>query len=136
MEMKKAVRALKASLEASGRIMLLPRIAKSFSRHAERELRRTRVTLTIANKGGESAAKKSARAIVGKDLSEDVHIAIDNTLIGGWRLEGNGQLIDASFKKHLLEMCGRITNSIPRRSDEVGGRGPDLASGYNRATRS
>ena len=44
--------------------------------------------------------------------AKDVDVALDDSLIGGWRLEGRGNLVDASFKKSLLDMYNRTTQKI------------------------
>ncbi len=113
MEPKKAVRALKDRLAAEGRERLLPQIGRAYLRIAEREMRRTRTTLSIAHGKDEARAKKAARELSGTEgLPKDLDVAIDESLIGGWRLEGNGQLIDASFKKDLLEIYHRTTGTV------------------------
>lgn len=112
LEPKKAVRALKDRLEAVGRARLLSRIGKVFERIAERETRRTRTTLSVADEKDEARAKKEARELLGKDgLPKDTEMRVDENLIGGWRLEGNGQLLDASFKKNLLSIYNRATRT-------------------------
>ena len=47
-----------------------------------------------------------------KDMGADTHeveTKVDTSLIGGWRLEGRENLVDASFKKHLLTVYNRVT---------------------------
>jgi F0F1-type ATP synthase delta subunit len=106
---KKAVQALHESLVARGRDALMPRIGKAFARIAARDSERNGVTLSVAR---EKDASKSLRAAK-KALSEmdvpvkEVTVVLDESLIGGWRLEGRERLHDASFKKSLLEMYNR-----------------------------
>ena len=107
----KAVRALQETLKTHGREALLPRIGSAFARIAERESKRNDIVLTVAREKDERRAHKetkellSAMGIETKDLKTQV----DDTLIGGWRLEGREQLVDASYKNQLLELFNRAT---------------------------
>ncbi|MBM3261042.1 F0F1 ATP synthase subunit delta [Candidatus Kaiserbacteria bacterium] len=116
MEPEKAVHAIHTQLEAQGRTELMPRIARAFERLAARERTRSTMTLTIAHKGDEAHARKEALAALEKlnipalrSLGEEGETHIDASLIGGWRLEGQGHLIDASYKKHLLAIYQAAT---------------------------
>jgi F0F1-type ATP synthase delta subunit len=108
---QEAVGALKKLLDVRGRAALLPRIAKAFRRLAAREAGRNNFTLTVAR---EKDAKSALRAVE-KVLTElkiadvDVCEVVDESLIGGWRLEGRGVLIDNSWKKALLSIYNRVT---------------------------
>ena len=108
---KKAVHALVESLKLKGREALLPRIARAFERLAEREMRKNALVVSVAHEKDGSAAKREAKKLLeemGSD-SKDLEVKIDQSLIGGWRLEGNGTLVDRSFKKSLLEMYNHAT---------------------------
>jgi F0F1-type ATP synthase delta subunit len=111
----KAVHALRDTLSAHGREALLPRIASAFGRIAERETKRTRVVLTVAREKDERHAHKEALAVLKKmgfkDLPAQAGLKteVDDTIIGGWRLEGKEQLVDASYKSQLLELFNRAT---------------------------
>lgn len=108
---KEAVAKLQRKLVAEGRENLLPHIASAFRRTAEREMRKHEVTLSLARTKDERSAKSAAKALL-KELKvsvSDLAIKIDDTLIGGWRLEGRERLHDASFKKHLLSLYNRAT---------------------------
>ena len=59
-------------------------------------------TLTIADTKGEKTAKAEAGV-------KDVAVKVDPTLIGGWQLEADGKLIDASYKRSLIELYRTIT---------------------------
>lgn len=111
-EPKKALHSLVESLKAHGRESLLPRIGRAFQRLAEREMRKSTVTISIAHEKDASGAKKEALKILeaaGADTNA-VDICVDESLIGGWRLEGAGVLVDNSFKKSLLEMYNHATS--------------------------
>ena len=107
----KAVRALQETLTAHGRESLLPRIASAFGRIAEREAKRTDVVLTVAREKDERRAHKEAKELLvsmGMEV-KDLKTQVDDTLIGGWRLEGREQLVDASYQNQLLELFNRAT---------------------------
>ncbi len=110
---KDAVESLKESLEAHGRLALTSRIARAFERIATRDRQRNGVTLLIARERDERTAKHAAHAIL-EDMGvkpSDVTVAIDDSLIGGWRLEGRERLVDGSYKKYLSEMYNRATRA-------------------------
>lgn len=108
---KKAVASLKVQLIAQGRIALAPRIARAFSRIAARERQRSALTLYVARKKDGRAALRGAKDVLAElgAKSADVEIAEDGALIGGWRFEGRERVVDASWKKHLLDLYARAT---------------------------
>src|SRR3989344_4379762 len=111
MQPKKAVHALREVLVRQGRVSLLPRMGHAFVKLAERERARSEVVLSIARGKDERTAHKAVKKLL-SDMeadSKDVTIQADETLIGGWRLEGKEQLVDASFKKQLLSIYNRTT---------------------------
>ena len=111
MDAKQAVHAIHARLEKEGRAILMPRVGRAFARIAERESRKTDFTLTVAREEDLAHAKKDMKALTG-DLGIDVDslkTQVDDTLIGGWRLEGNEKLVDASYKKQLLDLYNSVT---------------------------
>jgi F0F1-type ATP synthase delta subunit len=105
----KAVHAMRDSLKSLGREALLPRVGRAFARIAMREAKRTGVTLSIARMGDERGAKSAVKEILAElDVEpKDVNVHVDDSLIGGWRLEGKEALVDASYKKELLELFNR-----------------------------
>jgi F0F1-type ATP synthase delta subunit len=108
---KKALDAMVASLKSRGREALLPRIARAFERLAEREMRKNTVVVSVAKEKDASTAKREAKELleeIGAD-TKDLDVKIDESLIGGWRIEGRGVLADRSFKKSLLEMYNHAT---------------------------
>lgn len=110
---KEAVAELREVLTRLGRITLLPKIARAFARIAARDSARNNVVLSIAHKKDERGAKRDVKQFLSDVGAEprDVTVTMDDSLIGGWRLEGNERLVDASFKKHLLSMYNRATQS-------------------------
>jgi F-type H+-transporting ATPase subunit delta len=107
------VHTLHAKLKSEGRAALMPRIARAFERIALREAARTTIVLTIADSVDAVEAEKSARATLSSINLSDVHFEtrVDPSLIGGWRLEGHEQLVDASYKKHLLALYQNVTHA-------------------------
>jgi F0F1-type ATP synthase delta subunit len=110
---KNAVAKLRANLELQGREELLPRIAKAFARIAQRFEAQNGLVLTVAREKDERAALREAKRLLleMKIESNDVATKVDDSIIGGWRLEGRGLLMDASFKKDLLALYNRATQS-------------------------
>lgn len=117
MKPRAAVEALRKVLEHEGRIALLPRIARSFARLAERESNASTMVLTVAReKDGRramTAAKKALSSVEADDLTAqaDLKMQVDDSLIGGWRLEGRGMLIDQSYKNALLDIYQRVISA-------------------------
>jgi F0F1-type ATP synthase delta subunit len=106
MEPREALHALVESLKIRGREALLPRIARAFERIAAREMKKNAVIVSVAHEKDANGAKKEVKPLleeIGAD-SKEVEIRIDESLIGGWRFEGKGVLVDNSFKKSLLDM--------------------------------
>lgn len=97
-----AARKLHATLVREGRASLMPSIGRAFERLAARRANREKTTLYIARKKDETHALKASGA-------KDAEIAIDETLIGGWRLEAGETLQDASWKHHLLTIYQNST---------------------------
>ena len=111
MDAKKAVSALREILARHGRQELLPRIGRAFERIAKREQAKSAVVLSVAREKDARKAEREAKDFlkdVGVDAKE-ISIHIDDTLIGGWRIEGREHLHDASYKKSLLSMYNRST---------------------------
>ena len=113
MEPKKAVTAVRERLIAEGREGLMSRIARAFSHIAQREMQKSGLVLTLAREKDSHAAHKEAKKFLDEmgASAKDLTTRIDETQIGGWRLEGREHLIDASYKKYLLSLYARATNS-------------------------
>ncbi len=107
---KEAVAKLHEYLEKRGRANLLPKIAHAFARIASRESARKTMVLSVARQKDVSRAEREAKDIL-EELgasAKDVEVHVDDSLIGGWRLEGRERLVDASFKKSLLSIYDRV----------------------------
>lgn len=106
---KAAVTALYEVLAQRGRVSLLPRIARAFERISARERTRSALTLSVASAHATGAKKEAKDILAAMHVdADDVEVRTDESLIGGWRLEGREHLYDASFKKHLLSIYNRI----------------------------
>lgn len=99
-----AVAAIAKALEARGRTGLLSRVGRAFERLAEKRAARERTVVAVARE----ADAAHARAVSG---APDAQIRVDDTLIGGWRLEKGDTLVDASYKTHLLNIYHRATRA-------------------------
>ncbi len=110
-EPKRAVRVLKELLEREGRAQLIPRVARAFARIAQRESKKQSVVLAVARESDSAHAKRQAHDDIARLglAAHDVGVSIDESLIGGWRLEGKETLVDASYKRRLLDLYSRVT---------------------------
>jgi F0F1-type ATP synthase delta subunit len=106
-----AVKKLRDMLMGLGRESLLPRIAREFSRLAEAGSKRSELVLTVAREKDARHAHTEALAVLkGMGVeATDLKTQVDDTIVGGWRLEGRERLVDASYKKQLLELFERAT---------------------------
>jgi F0F1-type ATP synthase delta subunit len=106
-----AVASLKKTLQAKGRMALLPRIGRAFERLAARKLSGSKMTLTVAREKDAKVALKEAKEVLTQLGAADFDLceAVDDSLIGGWRLEGRGVLVDQSWKKSLLSIYNAAT---------------------------
>lgn len=106
-EPRAAVQALHHSLQERGRQSLMPRIAVAFAHLAGRESKKNAAVLSVAReKDAHTREIKEALGEIGVD-PRDVTVTVDPHLIGGWRFEGGGRLVDASYKKYLLDVYNR-----------------------------
>jgi len=99
---KDAVDSLAKILKKQGRQDLMGKIAKAFSRLAEgNKANRSRIYV---------ARERDAKSALRASGVQEADICLDESLIGGWRLEGGNEVIDRSFKKYLLDIYnGAIT---------------------------
>ena len=110
-EPHEAVAALRKNLDMHSRSALLPRIARAFERLAARDSKKNNMTVSVArHKDAAHALKEAQRAMHDAGLQDvQVEQKIDENLIGGWRLEGRGLLVDKSWKHSLLSIFGSAT---------------------------
>lgn len=107
---EKALTELRSLVSSRGHDALWGRIARELSRIAARE-RAKEPVLTVAREADIAAARSRAEAeLAGKGIdTAKLHVKTDDTLIGGWELVAPGFRIDASFKKHLLDLYRTLT---------------------------
>ncbi|MFZ2556082.1 MAG: F0F1 ATP synthase subunit delta [Minisyncoccia bacterium] len=99
-----AVKKLYTLLTAQGREKLMSSIGRAFERLMAREGEKERTTLFVARKKDEAVARKQSGA-------KDANVDIDESLIGGWRLEAGETLLDASWKNSLLTIYQNTTRT-------------------------
>lgn len=99
---EQAVAGLARTLKGKGREKLLSRIARLVARHALVEERRPKELVVVASEERVPEAKKEAGL-------PNASVAVDPTLVGGWRSFAHGVLTDASYKRHLTNLFTRIT---------------------------
>ncbi len=106
-----AVVMVKKNLDLKGRTAILPKVARAFEKIAAREIRKRTMQLTVARIGDfEKALRGAKEALLEAGIREiDLVESIDESLVGGWRLEGHDTLIDNSWKKSLLTIYNRAT---------------------------
>ena len=107
-----AVHGLRELLARQGRAALLPKVAKAFARIAEREHARRGLTLCVAREQDARSAAASVADVLDElhATEKDFDVQVDTSLIGGWRLEGGGILVDRSYRKQLLDMYNRAVS--------------------------
>lgn len=108
---KKAVELLHALLVSQGREALMPRIGKALERLAAKKREAEGITLSVAREKDTRAAVQEAKELIASlgAGEAEAEIVVDESLIGGWRLEGREHLYDRSFKKQLLSLYNRAT---------------------------
>lgn len=102
-----AVKAMHGVLEEKGREGLLRKIAYATALEGAKQARRNQAVLTVAKEDDVRDAKKEAAQYL-EDV-EELTVETDAHLIGGWRLEKEGSVIDTSYKTALLDIYKRIT---------------------------
>lgn len=100
----KAVQKVHELLARHKRECMFPQIARAFVRMTQREHMKTREVLAVAHKKDETRARKESGA-------KNAELVLDESLIGGWRLEAGGVLQDASWKHHLLTIYKNTTRT-------------------------
>ncbi len=107
---KEAVAAFKRYAEARGMHGVMARLPAILDRRESAHKRRHEVAVSVAHERDAAHAKREAAEQM-KELGVDthaVHVRLDDTLIGGWRMEAHNTLIDNSFKKHLMSLYASI----------------------------
>ncbi len=98
------VKGLINSLKARGALALLPNVLRAY-------------TNLIARKSSDKPVVAVARSADAKEAIEqsgvpsDTEVVVDERLIGGYRLEQGGKLIDNTFKAKLLQIYRNATKA-------------------------
>ena len=85
------------SLRRRGTLGLLPKILSIYKKLVKQSASKASV-LTVAKDGDADSFKRD------KKVGDDVRVVVDEDIIGGYRLESDGKLIDNSFKTQLLQV--------------------------------
>ena len=107
-----AVQSLAHYLELRGMKNIYKRLPAFLSRLEAAHKGKNDVVLSVAQAHAGAHAKKEAQEHLASFGIEahDVHVREDESLIGGWRLQGRGLVVDNSFKKHLLSFYEKLTH--------------------------
>ncbi len=92
------------SLKARGALGLLPKVLSAYERLVERAGTQGAV-LTVARETDKSGALDASNA------ESDIEVKVDESIIGGYRLESKGKLVDNSFKLQLLQVYRNATKA-------------------------
>ena len=104
MSPKDAVAAIAKVLRTRGRLALLPRVGRAFARMSAQGVAKSQSRITVARTEDAETARKASGLV-------NASIHVDDSLIGGWRIEHGDTLVDVSYKKHLLTMYNRATRA-------------------------
>jgi F0F1-type ATP synthase delta subunit len=94
---------LHAHLKASGRLKILPQLARELRRHVA-EKAGSAPLLEVASEAERSEAEKAAHA-----AGIAIKAVVNPDLIRGWRLRANGTITDRSAKRSLVELYRNVT---------------------------
>ncbi len=99
-----AVKNFIAALKRRGMLNILPKVLLQLQ-HIEDRASTCKPSLSVAKEADYKSALKEFGA-----NEADVTKNIDNTLIGGYKLEKDGKLTDTSYKRQLLDIFYKIKN--------------------------
>jgi F0F1-type ATP synthase delta subunit len=98
------VSGLVKTLKRRGALALLPKVLSSYKRLVERASTQG-AQLTVARSADIDGARRASAA------SDDVRVMVDERIIGGYRYEEGGRLMDHSFKSALLQVYRNATKA-------------------------
>lgn len=93
------------SLKFRGALALLPKILSAYEKLSYRDNTKKN-TITVAREADIIEAIKLSGVEV-----DDIIVAVDERLIGGYKLEQGGKLLDNSFKAKLLQIYRNSTKA-------------------------
>ena len=99
----RAVTKLIYHLKSSGRMKMLPQIARELKKVVARR-QALRPVVEVAHKEDAASALRSAAAV--GIIAEEA--SVNPALIRGWRARGGGNLIDHSAKRALIDIYQKI----------------------------
>jgi len=110
-EGERIVERLLGLLPRRGHRELLPRIVREYERLARAFARRDKPVMRVA-RAGEGAALRSraARHLQSWGAKDTPTEEVDETLVGGYRLEYRGNVADASYKRMLIDLYRSIVS--------------------------
>lgn len=111
-ETNQRIAALLHLLRRNGHMKLLPRIAAAVERRIAEDARGREVELGVAQRHDRERFAPMVdryREALGVPLDASVRERFDETLIGGFRLRTQGALVDATHKRALLDLYGKLS---------------------------
>ncbi len=96
------VEGVKKSLIKRGALKLLPQILNMY-KHLVLKNANNRAVLIVASEMDKKLIEKHSF------YEKDMQVRIDPNIVGGYRIEKQGKLTDASFKSKLLQIYERAT---------------------------
>ncbi|HUQ30328.1 MAG TPA: F0F1 ATP synthase subunit delta [Candidatus Paceibacterota bacterium] len=99
-----AVTKLIAHLKSSGRMKMLPEIARELRKVAARRLALAAKVEVAHEKEVAQALKEAAEAGISAR-----HAKVNHALIQGWRAREGGKLVDRSAKRALIDIYQKVT---------------------------
>lgn len=106
-EITDRVQRFRTILARNGHERMLPRVATLVERILAKQERRERVELVVAREEDRKRFEKGLleyRGILGAQEGTDITECVDDTVIGGYRLRAKGLMVDATYKRALLEL--------------------------------
>ena len=98
-----------AMLSRYGKLHLVKRIIKSFTRYSDEQFKRSKATVAVAHTLGAKEEEELKQQISKTLGAEHVTVTVDESLLGGATITKGFTIIDASAKGQL-ERMQQITN--------------------------
>lgn len=106
-----ALKRLTDILARQGHSALYPRILKTLERSLEKEEGKDTMTVRIAREKDAKTYKSEIAAFrEAQGLSGEEEVIVDETIVGGYVLEGKGARTDASYKTSLISIYKSLIN--------------------------
>jgi len=99
-----------AYLKSKGHEKLLPKIFRRYEELLAREQKKNTISITLGHEkvlhGHKQDLQEELKKIFGKEV--DIETRVDESLIGGYLVEGKGIRIDRSFKSSLKNLYQKM----------------------------